>query len=60
MNTDCPNCYGYPCVCEEIKNYKPLQAIYMWLEKENKMVLLNDFPLHPKLKRLWNQSVSLK
>ena len=57
---DCKKCYGYPCVCEEEKTYKPVWAAYMWLEKENKMVHLNDIPLSPRLKRMWDQAIPLK
>ena len=55
----CDLCYGKPCVCEEIKNWKPVQAYYMWFPKEGKMIFLNDLPIHPKTKRMWDQAVPL-
>ena len=57
---NCKDCYGYPCVCEAEKTYKPLQACYMWYEKENQMIFLNDLPLPPRAQRMWDQAVSLK
>jgi len=57
---DCEKCYGSPCVCEEEKTYKPLQAVYMWFPKENQMILLNDLPLSPRAKRMWDQAIPLK
>ena len=56
---DCKKCHGYPCVCEEEKTYKPVWAVYDWFEKENKMILLNDIPMHPRLKRMWDNAVEL-
>jgi hypothetical protein len=58
--TDCPKCYGTPCVCKEIEKYVPIWTCYMWEEKEKIMIPLNDIPMHPKLKRMWDNSVPLK
>lgn len=57
---DCKKCYGYPCVCEEEKTYVPVWTEYMWFEKEHKMIPLNDIPMSPRLKRMWDQAVPLK
>ena len=57
---DCKDCYGNPCVCEEEKTYKALQAEYWWYEKENQMIFINDLPLPPRLKRMWDQAIPLK
>ncbi len=57
---DCKKCYGYPCVCEEEKTYIPVQTAFMWYEKENQMIRLNDLPMPPRLKRMWDQAVPLK
>ncbi len=57
---DCKECYGHPCVCEEIKEWKPVWTVYMWEEKEKIMIPLNDIPPHPKLKRMFDQGVPLK
>jgi len=32
----------------------------MWVEKENQMIPLNDIPMHPKLKRMWDNAVPLE
>ncbi len=58
--TDCINCYGTPCVCKEIEEWKPVWTVYMWYDKENQMIPLNDIPMHPKLKRMWDNAVPLK
>jgi len=61
MNKEfCEKCNGYPCVCEEEKTYMPVWACYMWIEEENTMILLNDIPLSPRLRRTINNSVELK
>ena len=57
---DCKKCYGYPCVCEEEKTYKPVWAVYIWYDKENQMIHLNDLPVPPRLKRMFDQAVPLK
>ena len=57
---DCSNCYGYPCVCEELKESKPVITIYMWVEKENEMIPIGYIPTHPKHKRMWDQAVPLE
>lgn len=58
--TDCSECYGTPCVCKDIKEWKPVWTCYMWEEKEKIMIPLNDIPMNPKLKRMWDNSVPLK
>ncbi len=58
--TDCSKCYGTPCVCKELKEWKPVWTVYMWEEKEKIMIPLNDIPMNPKLKRMWDNSVPLK
>ena len=57
--TDCPECYGTPCVCEDIKIWVPVWHCYMWVEKENLMIPIGDIPEHPKTKRMWDNSVPL-
>jgi hypothetical protein len=57
---DCKQCYGYPCVCEEIKKHIPIWHCFMWDPKEKQMIPLNDIPMHPKLKRMWDQAVPLE
>ena len=57
---NCKKCYGYPCVCEEEKTYVPVWTVYMWVEKENMMIPLNDIPMSPRLKRMWDNAVPLK
>jgi len=59
-NIDCKKCYGYPCVCEEEKTYKPVWTIFMWDDKERMMFRLNDIPPSPRLKRAWDQAIPLK
>ncbi|HEC65878.1 MAG TPA: hypothetical protein ENI23_11310 [bacterium] len=56
---DCKQCHGWPCVCEEIKVWRPVWQVYMWYDKEKKMIPLNDIPMHPKTKRMWDQGVRL-
>jgi len=58
--TDCPECYGTPCVCEDIKIWVPVWHCYMWVEKENLMIPIGDIPEHPKTKRMWDNAVPLK
>jgi len=58
--TDCPECYGTPCVCEDIKIWVPVWHCYMWVEKENLMIPIGDIPEHPKTKRMWDNGVPLK
>ena len=57
--TECKTCFGKPCVCKELKEWKPVWTAYMWEPKEKQMVALNDIPMNPKLKRLWDNSVPL-
>jgi hypothetical protein len=56
----CDNCYGYPCTCDEENTYKPVWTVFMWVDKENQMIRLNDIPLHPRTKRMWDQAVPLR
>ena len=58
--TDCPECYGTPCVCEDIKAWIPVWHCYMWVEKENLMIPIGDIPMNPKAKRMWDNAVPLK
>ena len=58
--TDCPECYGTPCVCEDIKSWVPVWHCYMWVEKENLMIPIGDIPMNPKAKRMWDNGVPLK
>ncbi len=58
--TDCPKCYGTPCVCEDIKIWIPVWHCYMWVEKENLMIPIGDIPMNPKTKRMWDNGVPLK
>ena len=60
QNSDCKKCYGYPCVCKEIEEWKPVWHVYMWEEKEHIMIPIGDIPEHPKTKRMWDQAVPLK
>lgn len=57
--SDCKKCYGHPCVCEAIKKWKPVWHVYMWSEKEHIMIPIGDIPTHPKVERMWDQSVAL-
>jgi len=56
---DCPECYGTPCVCKDIKIWVPVWHCYMWVEKENLMIPIGDIPEHPKTKRMWDNAVPL-
>jgi len=47
-------------VCEELKEWKPVSTIYMWVEKENEMIPIGYIPTHPKHKRMWDQAVPLE
>jgi len=60
MVVDCPKCYGTPCVCEELKNYKPVQQFFFWDDGCNKMIPCGTYPEHPKAKRAWDQAVRLR
>lgn len=55
----CDLCYGYPCICEEEKTYKPIWTVFWWNEEERTMIRINDRPLSPKLKRMLDNSTLL-
>ncbi len=57
---DCAYCSGYPCVCEEMKKYKAVSTIFMWLPKENTMINIGYIPTHPKHKRSWDNAIPLR
>ena len=60
FDNNCRDCYGNPCVCEEIKTWKPIQQYYFWDEKERMMIQCGTFPEHPKSKRMWDQATPLR
>ena len=58
-NTDCNNCNGYPCICKELKDYKPVSTIFMLDEKRNEMFIVGYIPPNPYHTRMLNNSVLL-